>query len=437
MILRDPVHGLVCFESEELRIVVELLKCVELQRLRKIRQLGLASFAYPGADHTRFSHAIGAAHVMTRFIARLRELHHVVPFWQRLSTDRARDAVVAALLHDIGHGPFSHLFEMAWPDSPSHETWTERLILDPDSEVHRVLSNQDPGLPQRTVDLIHGRHPIRFLTHTVSGTFDVDRCDYLLRDAHFTGVSYGKFDLDWLLRSLCIDSEAIESGEDNSNEAPPLAIDGAKGVPAIESFIMARFFMFQQVYFHKASRSAEKMILAVLRRARQLIQDDYQLPYLPAALRAPALGREMTRHEYLSLDDAQLWASIESWQHVSDPVLSDLCSRLCSRRLLKTIELYPEEFDSQSLAVWEGLLREEARKAGFDPDFYVGIDQVSITPYSRSKDSLRVRFPRGTSRSPEQVSLILNRLSDQQLERTRLFFPEQLRDAARAIIQKV
>ncbi len=202
MILRDPVHGLVSFESAEEQIVEDLLATAELQRLRRIRQLGFTSLAYPGADHTRFSHSLGAAHVMTRFVRRLRDLHHELPFSQRLNAERAREALVAALLHDLGHGPFSHLFEAALPLAPSHETWTVRILLDSQSEVHKILHAIDSELPSRVAELVRGHHSIDYLARAVSGTFDVDRCDYLLRDAHFTGVGYGRFDLDWLLRSL-------------------------------------------------------------------------------------------------------------------------------------------------------------------------------------------------------------------------------------------
>src|SRR4051794_18728580 len=249
MILRDPIHGLVAFESEEDAIVTRLLGAREVQRTRRIRQLGLTSFAFPGAEHTRFAHAIGAAHVMRLFLDRLRQVDGDLPFWQRVTSERARDAIAAAFLHDVGHGPLSHLFEEAIPGAPTHETWTERILLAPGSEVHAVLVADDPYLPQRVADLIHGKHPLPYLAKAVSGTFDVDRCDYLLRDAHATGVRYGEYDLPWLLRSLRFD--------DAADGAPRLAIDGLKGVSAIEAFLLARHFMFQQVYFHKSTRAAE------------------------------------------------------------------------------------------------------------------------------------------------------------------------------------
>src|SRR5205085_2271855 len=227
MILRDAVHGLVSFESEEEQVVPRLMDTPEVQRLRRIRQLGVASYAFPGAEHTRFAHAIGAAHVMKLFLARLRAIHGELPFWQQVTSDRAQDALAAAFLHDVGHGPLSHLFEDAIAGSSHHEEWTERIVLDESTGVNRVLSSIDPHMPERVAALVRGEHPLPYLARAVSGTLDVDRCDYLLRDAHMTRVRYGIFDLDWLFRSLRFAPSA-----DANAEAPSLAIDGAKGLPA-------------------------------------------------------------------------------------------------------------------------------------------------------------------------------------------------------------
>src|ERR1700689_4000952 len=149
MILRDPVHGLVAFEGDEEGIVERLLETPEVQRLRRVRQLGVTSLAFPGAEHSRFAHAIGAAFVMKLLLARLRAIHGVLPANQRVSPERGREALAAAFLHDLGHGPLSHLFEDAIPGTPPHETWTERVVLDGSTGVHRVLASIDPALPAR------------------------------------------------------------------------------------------------------------------------------------------------------------------------------------------------------------------------------------------------------------------------------------------------
>jgi HD superfamily phosphohydrolase len=422
MILRDPVHGLVSFEADEYSIIPRLLDTREVQRLRRIRQLGLTSFAYPGADHTRFAHAIGAAYVMTRFIRRLQEIHEALPFWQRLTTERARDAVAAALLHDVGHGPFSHLFEEALPDGPRHEEWTTRIVMDPSTEVHRVLAESDPGLPARVNELVHGRHRLTYLAHTVAGTFDVDRCDYLLRDAHATGVEYGAFDLDWLLRSL-------RFGEpEPDGEAPGLAIDGAKGLPAIESFILARLFMFQQVYFHKTSRASEWMLSRLLGRVCRLLSEGARLPGVPRAIESIAQTGDTDLDAYLELDDNGLWTAIAAWRNATDPVLADFARRLYGRRLFKTHELYG---DAREPAAQRRLLetaRDVARRRGFDPDLYIGLDVASDLPFDDSRDSLMVVFPKGPAKKPSEVSFLLGRLRGERVERVRLIFPPELRE---------
>jgi HD superfamily phosphohydrolase len=431
MILRDPIHGLVAFETEEDAIVTRLLGTREVQRLRRIRQLGLTSFAFPGAEHTRFAHAVGAAHVMKLFLARLRQVDGDLPFWQRVTSERARDAIAAAFLHDLGHGPLSHLFEEAMPGTPSHETWTERILLDPSAEVHRVLVADDAHLPRRVADLVRGRHQLPYLARAVSGTFDVDRCDYLLRDAHATGVRYGEYDLPWLLRSLRFDD----------GKEPGLAIDGPKGLAATEAFILARFFMFQQVYFHKSTRAAEWMIGAILRRALALVRDGVRLPALPAAFASAAAGDAPSLDDYLELDDQVLLVAIHEWERASCPILSDLCKRLRSRALFKTIELFSEERNGelprvepgQEPAPFEDALeraREIARAAGLDPGVYVGIDIASDTPYAED-GSLKVVFARGRPRLPSEVSFLLDRLRDETLTRVRVIFAPELRDAMR------
>ncbi len=422
MILRDPVHGLVSFESVEESIIPALLEAREVQRLRRVRQMGLASLAYPGADHTRFSHALGAAHVMTRLIQRLRSIDHELPFWQRLTTERARDALASALLHDLGHGPFSHLFEEVLPHSQRHEDWTVRIVLDPDTDVNRILRRHDTSLPARVVDLVQGRHELTFLASAVSGTFDVDRCDYLLRDAHFTGVGYGRYDLDWLLRSLCFGLPETDS------TAPPLAIDGTKGIPAIESFLLARLFMFQQVYFHKTERASEWMMSRILERVAQCILDGTRVAAAPRAIRSLAETGDTSLQDYLALDDAVLWVALTGFRDESDPVLSDLAKRLCGRSLFKTLELFGEQAAPAARVEALERARDVAVTHGLDPNIYVGLDAPSTVAYDDVTDPLMVLFPGGAARPLSEVSFLLNRLRAQRMERVRLIFAPELRE---------
>lgn len=424
MILRDPVHGLVAFEGDEENVVERLLDTREVQRLRRVRQLGVTSLAFPGAEHSRFAHAVGAAFVMKLLLARLRAIHGELPEPQRVTSDRAREALAAALLHDVGHGPLSHLFEHAIPGAPHHEAWTERIVSDPCTDVHRVLSSIDASLPSRVVDLVHGRHDLPYLARAVSGEFDVDRCDYLLRDAHATGVRYGLYDLDWLLRSLRFApaSSALAS-------APELAIDGAKGLPAIEAFITARLFMFQQVYLHKATRVAEWMIRTILARAVALLRGGARLDAVPPAIAAGARGEPIALDDYLELDDGVLWGAMHAWEKADDAPLADLSRRIRARRLFKTLELFGDQATAEGCDRALAVARDAAKKRGLDPDAHVGIDVASDEPFGGEASPLMVVYAKGPARPLHEVSFLLGRLAGQQLSRVRLVFAPELRDA--------
>ena len=423
MILRDPVHGLIPFDSPEDQTVVRLLATPEVQRLRRIRQLGVTSLAFPGAEHTRFAHAIGTAHVMNRLLLRLRNVEDELPPDQRIGKDTVREALAAALLHDIGHGPLSHLFEDAMTDTPAHEEWSTRIILDGESEVSRVLAEEEPSMPARVAELVLGRHKLTYLARAVSGTLDVDRCDYLLRDAHHTGVPYGRYDLDWLLRSLTF------APPTRKTESPALAIDGAKGIVSLESFVLARLLMFQQVYFHKAARAAEWMIRQILSRARELLRDGTALAGAPPAIVSIARTGNASLRDYLDLDDGVLFGAMHAWESCADGILADLTRRVRARHLWKTHELYGVDERGCSDALETA--REIARDHGLSPDHYVGLDIASDTPFSDRDDPLTVVFPQGTTRKPGDVSFLLGRLREETVTRARLIFAPELRDPIR------
>ncbi|MEO8799872.1 MAG: HD domain-containing protein, partial [Polyangiaceae bacterium] len=428
MILRDPVHGLVAFEAEEEKVVPLLMDTPEVQRLRHVRQLGVTSLAFPGAEHTRFAHATGAAFVMKLLLVRLRAIQSELPFWQQVTTDRARDALAAAFLHDVGHGPLSHLFEDAIPGVPHHEAWTERIVLDSSTGVHKRLVELDPQMPERVAALVRGEHELPFLAKAVSGTFDVDRCDYLLRDAHATGVRYGVYDLDWLLRSLRFAPAANES------VAPALAIDGAKGLPAIEAFLLARLFMFQQVYLHKATRSAEWMIRTVLARAATRLMDGDRLEGTPRAIELGAAQEPIPLGAYLDLDDDRLFMAMRSWETAADPILSDLAQRVRGRRLFKTFELFGEQASISGREDALAIARSIAEKNGLDPDYYVGLDAAIDTPFGAEAEPLMVVFAKGPARPLSDVSFLLARLAGQVLSRIRLVVAPELRDEVTAAL---
>ena len=423
MILRDPVHGLISFEGPDEPVVLGLLATREVQRLRRVRQLGLTSLVFPGAEHSRFAHAVGAAHVMVRLQRHLRERDADVPTEQRLDPEAARDALAAALVHDLGHGPLSHLFEEVIPEPRRHEDWTVDLVRDPDGEIYPALEALGRGTAERVARLLGGEHRLGWLPHTVSGTVDVDRCDYLLRDSHMTGARYGLYDLDWLQRAFVL--AQVEP------DRWTLAIEGRKGLPAAESFFLARQFMYHQVYHHKATRAAECLIRGTFCRLAELIRDGSPPQGTPAAIRAAVLGEPISCGAYLELDDPALMSAFAAWERAADPLLSEFSGRLRHRRLPKTLPLpddyarRPQWLEAQRRAA------EIAERRGLRADLTVWLDEPAHTPYAESStpssDALWVVLSHQPLRRLGDVSFLLRQLRNQTIVRPRLVFPEAIR----------
>ncbi|QQR89253.1 MAG: HD domain-containing protein [Myxococcales bacterium] len=433
MILRDAVHGLVALEGEAEALIEKLLRTREVQRLRRVRQLGLASLVFPGAEHSRFSHALGAAHVMLKLQKRLVKLEPQLESSMRMTREDKLDALAASFLHDLGHGPFSHLFEEVLPQVGCHETWTSRIILDDQTDVCGVLRNWDSGMPERVVALLKGQHRLPYLSHAISGTLDVDRCDYLLRDNHTTGVRYGLYDLDWLFQALCF--AQVEFGE----KPWVLAIEGRKGLPSIEGFFVARHFMYQQVYHHKATRAAEALIRAIFVRVGELLVEPEKLPALPAALRTGAGGKTIALGDYLELDDSVLLACFARWQHGPDKTLAELCANFLSRKLPKTAELVG---DGLNEALWEQAYQRAKAvvdKAGFRADLHVWLDVAQNAPYAEpvgdSPDGVWVSLRGGEMKRLGDISFLLGQLRNKVIYCPRLIFPENLRPQVLAAIK--
>ena len=418
MILRDPVHGVVAFEGENGRVLPRLIDTAEMQRLRRVRALGVASMAFPGAEHSRFAHAIGAAHVMARFLARVEPLGAAMG--SPLTAVEHDDALAAALLHDLGHGPLSHLFEEVFPGMQAHELWTSAAILDPDTEVHRALASVEPEMPSRVERLVHGVHPTPLLARAVSGMLDVDRCDYLLRDSHMTGTRYGLFDLDWLLRSLAL--EPAEGG-------PRLAVEGSKGLPAVEGFFLARLFMYQQVYFHKATRAAESVLRSTFRRLADLVADGRVPAGTPEPIAMLARGERISTPDYLSLDDNVLWRAVDAWRDDGDPVLAGLASRCGRRDLFKCASL--DDVDPELDPTLRAELEAIVARRGFEPRYFAALDVAEVRPFEapRSPDEgLRVVHARRPAQPLEHASFIIARVADTAFVLRRLVFPAAVRD---------
>ncbi|MDP9175414.1 MAG: HD domain-containing protein [Planctomycetota bacterium] len=361
-IIRDPVHDVIGFRLEKPgdALLFALINAEEFQRLRRIRQLGMASLAYPGADHSRYSHSLGVMETARRMLDQLGQGF-------TLDEDRRLVCVVGALLHDLGHGPFSHTFERV--SGIVHETFTLRIIEDPDSDINRILRQHDAALPTRVTDLLRGEPERTFYSDIVSSQLDADRFDYLLRDNLMTGSGYGDFDLSWLLHALTIDQKTRR-----------LAVTW-KGISAVEAYLQSRYHMYRNVYFHKVVRTAEGMVKLALQRAKRLaVQDRLPWPKRGDAVYKALLGQRLTIPEFTSLDDISIQHCLRVWASVEDKVLSGLCAGLLYRRLFRTIDLSAIIDPAQEKRVLDAA-EKSVVDAGGDVAYDMFYDQPADTPY--------------------------------------------------------
>ncbi len=347
-VFKDPVHGYIYVHDP---VIWALINTKEVQRLRRIRQLGTASVTYPGGDHTRFSHSLGVYEVIRQILLAFERNNYAWPH----HLDRL--AMVSGLLHDVGHAAYSHALEPVI--GMRHERWSERIILDPTTEVHQVLNEVYPGFAQHVADVIGKRYPNPLVVSLVSGQLDADRLDYLMRDSIFTGVDYGKFDLARIIRVMLPKEDKI--------------VVRKSGLHTVEAYLLARYFMYWQVYFHPVNRSAEVILRMILERAK-LIHESLFMPH-PALRRLLREQSEMSLEDYLAIDDNVLTNAFNVWSSATDVVLSDLCRRWMGRHLFKYLE-YPT---SNLKAVFD--IGQDVASLGFDPQYYCVVDETGTVYY--------------------------------------------------------
>ena len=359
-IYRDPVHNIIRLRTntDEGQLMMKLIDAAEFQRLRRIKQLGLGLFTYQGAEHSRFTHSLGAFHLMTRVLDRMSEQHSID------SEDRIA-ARAAALLHDVGHGSFSHVMEKVL--NFHHEQWTVEVLLSEQTEIGQILRSHSEELPKKVASIIEGKFRPAALAQLVSSQLDVDRMDYLLRDSLMTGAKYGIYDLEWIINALAIDEEADR------------IYVQARGLYAVEEYLQARYYMFRQVYFHRTLRSAEAVLRSIVRRALDLHQNGFAVWHASGTAFEKILRREnLTITEHLQVDDSDFVFHVKQWQHSEDSILSDLSKRFIHRRLFKAIDLDMPEDEKESFLE---VAREEVKRGGFDPDYFFIEDRASDVPY--------------------------------------------------------
>ena len=340
--------------------------------------MGFAWQVYSGAEHSRFGHALGAYHVAARVVEQLQLVDPI-----RLHVK------VAALLHDIGHGPFSHTWEQVFPQF-DHEEWGARIVTE-DEELSGVLRGLASDLPEVLTRFVDKTYKPTFARKLVSSQLDVDRLDYLLRDGHYSGAGYATYDLEWILHALRI--ERVHSSDDPED----LVIDYRRGMYAVEQYLFARTYMYAQVYHHKAVRAAERMFIKLLSRFSELAVADSEPPGLEVAAKI-ARGKELTVDEFLFLDDYSLFTAIDRWaglgqggeaEAAKDPILRDLSNRLIRRRLFKTIDLGDDPAVIARVA--DEVRTIAAETFGENARYYYYLDNAKQIGYSaRSDEELHV-----------------------------------------------
>jgi HD superfamily phosphohydrolase len=383
-IINDPVFGFINIPND---FVYEVICHPNLQRLNRIRQLGLAPFVYPGAQHTRFHHSIGAMFLMDEALKTLREKGHTI------TEEEYNGALAAILMHDIGHGPFSHVLEHTLVTNIHHEALSLLMM--------ERMNREWQGALQTAIDIFTDRYPKAFLHQLVSGQLDVDRLDYLRRDSFFTGVSEGNIGSARIIKMLNLKDERL--------------VVESKGIYSIENFLMSRRLMYWQVYLHKTAVAAEKMMINTLRRARLLSLQGEQLfasPSLSYFLQNdPHLddfkndGEALTR--FMELDDNDIWTALKVWSSHPDTVLSVLSEAMVNRRLFR-IEISEQPFEEERTEMLKKRFAEKYRIPQQEAACFISSDNLSTDMYSEKDDSIDILYKDGSVKDISRASDMLN-----------------------------
>ncbi|WP_027339600.1 HD domain-containing protein [Halonatronum saccharophilum] len=408
-VFKDPVHGFVYVYEP---LILELIDSKEMQRLRRVKQLGLSYLTYHGGEHSRFAHSLGTYEVTRRILEGLDKKGQLF-----LSKKEQLLALTSALLHDLGHSPFSHSLEGVF--SLRHEAWTNKIILG-DTQVNKVLSKVGSNFPKEVTEVIKGIHSNKLIIDLISSQIDADRTDYLLRDSKAIGVSYGNFDLERIIRVMVPTKDGIFFRKE--------------GMHSIEAYILARYSMYWQVYFHPTSRSGEIILRNLFKRAKALYKsgEDICLPNEFTNL----FEDKLLVKDYLNLDDSVLFFLFQKWTSSSDIILSDLSSRILNRSLFKRIEVDSNDDDLYSQL--SSLLVE----AGINPEYYLELDCPSDISYdyyqpnsNHKKNPIYLVDKRGEKVELSQISDPVRAVAGKRV-RYNIYYPRDLIEKVEGLAER-
>lgn len=383
-IFNDPIYGFVSLPYE---IIFDLIEHPYFQRLRRIKQLGLTNLVYPGALHTRFHHAMGAMYLMGLAIEEIRSKGN------EITDEEAKAVTIAILLHDIGHGPFSHALEHSIVNNVNHEDISQLFM--------NRLNKEFNGELTLAIKIFQNKYHKKFLHQLVSSQLDMDRLDYLKRDSFFTGVSEGVISSDRIIKMLNVANDQ-------------LAVE-AKGIYSIEKFIIARRLMYWQVYLHKTVLSAENLLVNILKRAKELAQKKVDLFCTPSL--KTFLYKQYSKKDFKDnpelldafslLDDYDIMASIKVWTLHKDAVLSMLCKQLVNRRLFK-VEMQNQPFKEARIREIKNEIKKRCKLNDKEVNYFVFSGNVANDAYRGDKIGINILFKDGSTVDIAKASDQLN-----------------------------
>lgn len=395
-VLKDPVHSYIHIHYE---VIWNCLDSKEFQRLRRIRQLGGDFQVYPTAEHSRFSHSLGVYEIVRRMVTEVKSLCIELTEYEKVCV------MLAGLLHDVGHGPFSHAFEHI--TNHSHEEYTAKIILG-NTELNAILRAVSEKLPQDIVSIIQHTHENDILNQIVSGQLDADRMDYLLRDSYFTATSYGQFDLERILRTMRVRK---------TNEGRKVIVVKYTGIHSVEDYIMARYQMYWQVYYHPVARSYEAVFIQLFNRLKDIFKVDKDY-FEDVKVLIPFLEKsEVSVDEYFKLDENSLLYCCALIQDKEDKIAADLAKRLQNRRLFEYVD-----YNEENLAQIKNMLKE----TNLDERYYLKIENIEASVYSPYKGrKILIEKLNGDIVALEKASTIVESITKGQTKKEgTIFFPK-------------
>lgn len=395
-VLKDPVHSYIHIHYE---VIWNCLDSKEFQRLRRIRQLGGDFQVYPTAEHSRFSHSLGVYEIVRRMVTEVKSLCVELTEYEKVCV------MLAGLLHDVGHGPFSHAFEHV--TNHSHEEYTAKIILG-NTELNAILRAVSEKLPQDIVSIIQHTHKNDILNQIVSGQLDADRMDYLLRDSYFTATSYGQFDLERILRTMRVRKTA---------EGRKVIVVKYTGIHSVEDYIMARYQMYWQVYYHPVARSYEAVFIQLFNRLKDIFKGDKDY-FEDMKVLIPFLEKsEVSVDEYFKLDENSLLYCCVLIQDKGDKIAVDLAKRLQNRNLFEYVD-----YNEENLAQIKNMLK----KSGLDERYYLRIENIEASVYSPYKGrKILIEKLNGDIVALEKASTIVESITKGQTKKEgTIFFPK-------------